>query len=356
MNTQGKAWLMRGGVLLALCVVAWMSWTEYSKDVWGKGLASGNGRIEAVEIDIASKAAGRLRDVLVREGDFVSAGQVVALMDTEVLDAQLRQAEAQLQQAQIGVTVARSQWHQRRAEKTAMLAVQAQREAEFDIARKRQSRSSTLAKTGASSQQVADEDRAQVLGASAAVSAAKAQVVAADGAIATAEAQVASAASAVDAARASVARVRADIDDSTLKAPRDGRIQYRVAQAGEVVGAGGRVLNMVDLSDVYMTFFLPTASAGKLALGDEVRLVLDAAPQFVVPARVSFVADVAQFTPKTVETAVEREKLMFRVRAQLPSELLKKHILHVKTGLPGMAYVRLDSNTPWPERLALKLP
>ena len=356
MNTQGKAWLMRGGVLLALCVVAWMSWTEYNKDSWDKGLASGNGRIEAVEIDIASKAAGRLRDVLVREGDFVSAGQVVALMDTEVLDAQLRQAEAQLQQAQIGVTVARSQWHQRQAEKTAMLAVQAQREAEFDIARKRQSRSSTLAKTGASSQQVADEDRAQVLGASAAVSAAKAQVAAADGAIATAEAQVASAASAVDAARASVARVRADIDDSTLKAPRDGRIQYRVAQAGEVVGAGGRVLNMVDLSDVYMTFFLPTASAGKLALGDEVRLVLDAAPQFVVPASVSFVADVAQFTPKTVETAVEREKLMFRVRAQLPPELLKKHILHVKTGLPGMAYVRLDPNTPWPERLALKLP
>ena len=356
MNTQGKTWLMRGGVLLALCVVAWMSWTEYNKDRWDKGLASGNGRIEAVEIDIASKAAGRLRDVLVREGDFVGAGQVVARMDTEVLDAQLRQAEAQLQQAQIGVTVARSQWHQRRAEKTAMLAAQAQREAEFDIARKRQSRSSTLAKTGASSQQVADEDRAQVLGASAAVSAAKAQVVAADGAIATAEAQVASAVSAVDAARASAARVRADIDDSTLKAPRDGRIQYRVAQAGEVVGAGGRVLNMVDLSDVYMTFFLPTASAGKLALGDEVRLVLDAAPQFVVPARVSFVADVAQFTPKTVETAVEREKLMFRVRAQLPSELLKKHILHVKTGLPGMAYVRLDSNTPWPERLALKLP
>ncbi|MGD9889051.1 MAG: biotin/lipoyl-binding protein, partial [Halothiobacillaceae bacterium] len=121
---------MRGGVLLALCVVAWMSWTEYSKDRWDTSLSSGNGRIEAVEIDIASKAAGRLKDVLVREGDFVSAGQVVALMDTEVLDAQLRQAEAQLQQAQIGVTVARSQWHQRQAEKTAMLAVQAQREAE----------------------------------------------------------------------------------------------------------------------------------------------------------------------------------------------------------------------------------
>ncbi|HMN03988.1 MAG TPA: HlyD family efflux transporter periplasmic adaptor subunit, partial [Geobacter anodireducens] len=146
-----------------------------------------------------------------------------------------------------------------------------------------------------------------------------------------------------------------DIRDSALKAPRDGRVQYKVAQVGEVVGAGGRVLSLVDLSDVYMTFFLPTAAAGKVALGTEVRLVLDAAPRYVIPARVSFVSDVAQFTPKTVETASEREKLMFRVRAQIPVELLKKHITRVKTGLPGMAYVRLDTATPWPERLTTGL-
>jgi len=100
-------------------------------------------------------------------------------------------------------------------------------------------------------------------------------------------------------------------------------VQYRVAQPGEVVGAGGRVINMVDLSDVYMTFFLPTALAGRVAMGTEVRLVLDAIPQYVIPAQVSFISDVAQFTPKTVETANEREKLMFRIRAQIPVELLK---------------------------------
>ncbi|MEJ1589538.1 HlyD family efflux transporter periplasmic adaptor subunit, partial [Escherichia coli] len=89
--------------------------------------------------------------------------------------------------------------------------------------------------------------------------------------------------------------------DSELKAPRDGRIQYRVAEPGEVLAAGGRVLNMVDLADVYMTFFLPTEQAGLLALGSEARLVLDAAPDLVIPANISFVASVAQFTPKTVE-------------------------------------------------------
>jgi HlyD family secretion protein len=171
-----------------------------------------------------------------------------------------------------------------------------------------------------------------------------------------AKTQIEGAKSAVKAARANVERIQADIKDSVLVSPRDGRIQYRVAQLGEVVSAGGRVLNMIDLGDVYMTFFLPTVEAGQVAMGAEVRIKLDAAPDYVIPARVSFVSDVAQFTPKTVETAVEREKLMFRIKAQLPEELLKKHIARVKTGLPGVAYVRLGANRPWPEGLQVRLP
>jgi HlyD family secretion protein len=129
-----------------------------------------------------------------------------------------------------------------------------------------------------------------------------------------------------------------------------------VAQPGEVLGAGGKVLNIVDLGDVYMTFFLPTEQAGRLQIGSEVHLVFDALPEYVVPARVTFVADVAQFTPKTVETAEERQKLMFRVKAKLPSELLKKYIRLVKTGVPGVAYVQVAPNAPWPANLQVKLP
>jgi HlyD family secretion protein len=159
----------------------------------------------------------------------------------------------------------------------------------------------------------------------------------------------------VEAARAAIESLTVEINDSTLKAPRDGRVQYRVAQPGEVLSAGGRVLNMVDLGDVYMTFFLPTSQAGRVALGTEIRLVLDAAPQYVIPAKASFVADVAQFTPKTVETEEERQKLMFRIKAQIPPELLRKHIQQVKTGLPGMAYVKLDPEAEWPKRLSENL-
>jgi HlyD family secretion protein len=87
-----------------------------------------------------------------------------------------------------------------------------------------------------------------------------------------------------------------------------------------------------------------------------VRLVFDAAPQFVVPAKVTFVADVAQFTPKTVETAEERQKLTFRIKAHIDKELLAKYVSDIKTGLSGMAYVRLDPQAPWPAHLEVKLP
>ena len=192
--------------------------------------------------------------------------------------------------------------------------------------------------------------------AKAAVSSAKANVAAADAAIATAKTLSSRRKRLSNPPRRRSNASRRTSTTAHLKAPRDGRVQYRVAQPGEVLNAGGKVLNMVDLNDVYMTFFLPTDWAGRVKLGAEVRLVLDAAPQFVIPAKVTFVADVAQFTPKTVETAEERQKLTFRIKAHIPPEVLKKYVRDVKTGLPGMAYVQLDPQAPWPANLEVKLP
>ncbi|MPN02350.1 hypothetical protein SDC9_149566 [bioreactor metagenome] len=149
-------------------------------------------------------------------------------------------------------------------------------------------------------------------------------------------------------------RIDADLKDSDLVAPRDGRVQFRLAQPGEVLGAGGKLLNLVDLSDVYINFFLPEVVAGRVALGTDVRIVLDAAPQFAIPAKVTFVSSTAQFTPKTVETASERQKLMFRVKARIAPELLQKHITQVKTGLPGVAWIKTDDSRDWPAHLQLR--
>lgn len=347
------AGLLAAGVFLAALFFGQNLW---KRDAVPAGFAKSNGRIEATQIDVATRLPGRIKDVSVRQGDFLKAGQEVARMDTAWLDAQLREAEAGLARATIGVGAAKSLVQQYEAEKEAAVAVVAQREALRDAAKNQSERSETLAARGTTSQQRLDEDKARYFESEAAVKAAQAQVAAAEAAIGYARTQVVSAESSVEAAQATIARIKTDIDDSVLKSPREGRVQYTVAQVGEVLPAGGVVANLVDLSDVYMTFFLPTSEAGRTALGAEVHLVLDAAPQFVIPARVSFVADVAQFTPKSVETEVEREKLMFQVRAHIDADLLRQHIQQVKTGLPGVAYVRLDPSVPWPAELDVRLP
>ena len=404
------------------------------------GFASGNGRIEATEYDVASKRAGRLATVLVVEGAMVEPGQVVARMDTQDLEADLREAQAQsaqaredrrralaavaqrqseLRSAAAGITQRESDLRradaaiaqresdvnraaaaiaQRESAIHGAIAAIAQRDSELALAKKELERTQMLFDKQLIAQQQLDEAltkmqtteaglaharaarqtaeaalteahaqrqtaigalaeaRAQRETAGAALNQEKAQAQAAEAALEAARIDVDYRGAAIQAAAARVERVTADITDSTLKSPILGRVQVRVAQPGEVLSAGGRVLNLVDLSDVYMTFFLPTAAAGRVALGTEIRLVVDALPQYVIPARASFVADVAQFTPKTVETASEREKLMFRVKAQIPADLLRQHISHVKTGLPGVAYVRLDLNAKWPDHLAVNLP
>lgn len=356
MKATSRQWLVRGAVAATLVAVAFFGWRLLRPRELPEGLVSGNGRIEAVEIDVAAKSPGRVRDILVDEGAYVKAGQVVAHMDVDVLQAQRAEAEAQLQQALNAVEIANSQVIQRQSERAAAFAQTRQRQAELDAARRRLARSDTLAREGATAMQERDDDQARVEGAQAAVEAARAQTAAVDAAIATTRSQVIGARSNVDAVRAALRRLDADIADSALKAPRDGRVQFRVAQPGEVVAGGGRVLNLVDLSDVYMTFFLPEVVAGRVGLGSEVRIVLDAAPDYVIPAKVSFVADVAQFTPKTVETQSERQKLMFRVKARIDPDLLRRHIRQVKTGLPGMAYVRIDPKTAWPAKMAVNTP
>lgn len=347
-----QPWLI-AWALVAIAVVAW--WILRPAGM-PEGFASSNGRIEATEVDIATKTAGRIDAILVKEGEFVRQGQVLARMDTRVLNEQRLEAAAQIREAQSAVAAAHALLAQRENEMRAAEAVVRQRQAELDSLAKRHARSSALSQRGAVSAQQLDDDRAAAESARAALESSKAQVSAAQASIEAARTSIIQAQTRVDAAQATERRIIADIDDSELKAPRDGRVQYRIAEPGEVLAAGGRVLNMVDLADVYMTFFLPTEQAGLLAIGSEVRIVLDAAPSLVIPANISFVASVAQFTPKTVETSDERLKLMFRVKARIPPELLKQHLEYVKTGLPGMAWVRLDNQRPWPASLEVRLP
>ena len=355
MNTSIKKNLLLAVTVIVVALLAWGIWFKMRPTGPGDGFVSGNGRIEATEIDVATKYSGRVVDISAREGDFVKAGQVLAQMQIDVLNAQHDEARAQQQQATAAVASAEAQVKMRESDMAAAQAVVVQHESNLDNAKRRFGRSQTLSREGAASIQQLDDDLASVRNAEAALIAAKAQVAAAQSAIIAAKSQINGARATVTATAATVTRIDADITDSQLKAQGDGRVQYRVAQPGEVLGSGGKVLNMVDLSDVYMTFFLPETVAGKVALGSEVHILLDAAPGYVIPAQVSFVSSVAQFTPKTVETASERQKLMFRVKARIDPELLKRHLKQVKTGLPGVAWVRLDAQAEWPQSLMAKV-
>lgn len=321
----------RVGALVALVLAAaggWSVWQSYRGDGPEAGFASGNGRIEATEVDVATRLPGRLDGVLVEEGALVEAGQTVARMDTDELQAQLREAGAGLRKAREGARYA--------------AAIVRQRQSELTYARGEYERSRRLSGQGHVSIEKLDQDRTRLATAEAALEAANVQVVEADAAI--------------EAAQAAVDRIQSNIDDSVLTTPIAGRVLYRLAEPGEVLAAGGRVVTVLDLTDVYMTIFLPTAQAGLVAVGGEARIILDAIPQYVIPAQVTFVDPQAQFTPREVETRSEREKLMFRVKVKIEPHLLKERAERVKTGIPGVAYVRLDPQAPWPERLQTRLP
>jgi len=356
MKPDTRTWLIRGALLATALVAALLAWQKLRPAADDGSFVKGNGRIEAVEVDVAAKLAGRVAEILVNEGDFVKAGQVIARMDTRALDAQLAQARAQVANAKSAKQTALAQLAQRKADAAIAEALLVQRKSELEVARKTEARSRALLADRATSAQQADEDAARARNAGASVSVAQAQIAAAKAAIGAAEAQIAQAQAGIDAAVAVVERLATELEDGVLRAPRGGRVQYRVVQPGEVVGSGGKVVSLVDIADVYMSFFLPEQAAGRVALGSEVRIVLDAARQFVIPAQVSYVASVAQFTPKTVETQSERQKMVFRVKARIAPELLQQYPEQVKTGLPGMAHLRLAADKPWPPELEVKLP
>lgn len=298
----------------------------------GRGLpenvSMSNGRIEAQQVLISAKFAGRLADVLVDEGQIVDAGAPIARIDTADLDAQLARAKAQ---------VRRSETSQVEAE-----ASIAQRQSELTLAKQEFERAQSMSNTGSGTMQQLELRRSQLSVAEAAQRAALASRDEAE--------------AATEAAQAEVVRIQTLLDDAVLKAPRRGRVEYKLAQTGEVVAAGAPVATLLDLSDVSMTIFLPARAAGTLAIGDEARIILDPAPQYVVPATVSFVSSQAQFTPKTVETRDEREKLVFRVKLKIAPDLLKDYESRVKTGVRGIGYVRTDPKSAWPAELQVKLP
>jgi HlyD family secretion protein len=292
------------------------------------GIVKSNGRIEATQVDVSSKYAGRLSEVTVEEGSSVTQGQVIAKLTSPEYEAQLRAAKADVQKSNNALAAAE-------AEITS-------RQSALEFAKSDFERGQELIKSGFITKQVFEQRKRNFDSEVASVQSFTSQRDQASSQIANSEAEV--------------DRIQSIIDDLTLVSPRIGRVQYQLARAGEVVAAGAPIVTILDLTDVYMTLFLPAADAGKLAVGDEARIILDPVPDYVIPASVSFVAADAQFTPKTVETTDERAKLMFRVKLKIDAQVLQQFYTRVKTGVRGLGFVRTKAELGWPAELEVKLP
>jgi HlyD family secretion protein len=325
---KGKTfWVVLLALLAGGGVLAWQAW-QARLAALSPGIASGNGRIESVQVDVTTKEPGRVEKILVREGDMVRAGQIVAKMDTVTLEAELARAEATVAEQEakaieVDAAIAKADSQLKLDEiefdrTRALFTRKAASRAEFDL-------KETLVKTS-----------------SATLNGEKARLN--------------TARKSVDTAKAEVAHVRSRIADMTLHSTVEGRVLYRLAEEGEVLGNGGKVLTLVNLGDVYMEIYLPAQDAVKVKIGADARIVFDIAPEYAARAKVSFVAPEAQFTPKTVETRSERDKLMFRVKLSVPPERVVPYIERVKTGIRGVGYVRLDDAIAWPEHLDRQLP
>jgi HlyD family secretion protein len=325
-SRRGWLWIVAG---LGLTLAATGAWWLFLKPVpLPDGIVSGNGRIEAEQIDVATRMAGRVVEVLTVEGQMVTAGAVVARLDAAAAEAALQAALAQVREAEQAGQEADAQTLRARSA--------------LHLAHLELNRTATLNRGGYATGELLDQRRTAV------------EVV--DATIAAAEATQRRAQAAVETAEAHVAQARTVLDDAVLTAPRAGRVLYQLTHIGEVLGAGGRVVTMVDPTDVSMIVFLPSSHAGRIAYGAEARLVLDAFPQYVIPASVSFVSPEAQFTPRQVETTQERQNLMFRVKLRIPAALLAAHAAQVQSGVRGIGYVRLDGAVAWPPHLAVVLP
>ena len=323
-----RSWRWRHAVLVMAMIAASAAgattyWVTHRGPAIPPGIAWSNGRLEADEIDIDTKFAGRIAAVLSDEGDIVHEGQVVARMDTRDLEASLKQAESQIDQAEHSIAAAR--------------AVLEQAASQVTLTAQELRRARTLREKGFETQEVVDQRQSQF-------NVARAVYIAA-------QAKIDEATAVRDAATHNANVVRVNIADSILVAPKDGPIQYRLANVGEVLGAGGRVFTMLDMSYVYMDVFLPTGEAGRVELGADARIVLDAQPNAPVPAKVVFVASQNQFTPKMVETKAERDRMMFRVRVRIDPNLARAHAAQIRAGLPGLAYVLVDPRATWPATL-----
>jgi HlyD family secretion protein len=359
------------------------------------GVIAVSGRIEGDDAAVAAKLSGRIRELTVREGDRVEAGQVIAVLDDEQIRAReeqatavVRQAEArvrlaqhqitvldeQLRQSHLGVDQARVDAQGRVNEAEARLAAAeaqlAQAEASHAQAKwdrealTRLFQRELVAEQEARRAQYTEEAQAAVVAAArrqveaarGSLTAARASLVnpairssqaaAVEGQILQARADIAAAQADAERARAQLQEARANRRDLNIVAPFTGTVATRTAEPGEVVVAGTPVVTLVNLSQVYLRAFVPEGQIGRVRLDQPARVYLDSAPTTPIEALVSRVDPEASFTPENTYFREDRVKQVVGVKLQL-----RGAVGFAKPGMPADGEILVDGDR-WPARQA----
>ena len=403
-------------ILIALILavaVAFAVYMNYKRtaDTTPEGFASSNGRLQLQNIDVASLRAGRVSQVLVHEGDLIEKGTPLVTLSSEELDTQLQGAEAAKSQAEAAKLQAEGRKSQAQAAKARAEgavtramgtekraeggyartqggvnqadAVIAAKKAQLQIALDNLNNTKALRKDDLVSiaelqqrEQAYQAAKAEVLAAQAAkaqaaaggteaqagiaeaqsgIAEAKAAVAEAQAGIEQAQAGINQAQAGINQAQSQINRVKSIQSDMYVRAPQAGRVEYRIVEVGNVIAPGSKVVTLVDPNDVYLEIFLPTDSSNQVQIGSPARIVLDGI-KAVLPAKVSFVANQSQFTPKSVETKNEREKMMYRVKLSLDPQVASRYQTLLKGGMTAQGYVQLDPSKAWSKDLEVKMP
>ncbi len=296
--------VLRGLMLLLLlaavaAAIGW--WLLYRPEPLPEGLIQANGRIEGDHYTVASRVPGKVTELLAREGDTVTKGQLLVRLD----DAQLR---ARLEQVRQAVAAAEA-------------ALQAEQRAERQARRDRDRLQNLLARETASRQEA---ERAEL-------------------AWRIAQDKLEAARARLDQAKAAVAEVASLLDDLAIHAPAGGVITTRITAEGEVVAPGSPLLDIVDLDRLYLKVYVPAKEIGKLRLDLPAQIWVDAFPDEPFPATVRYIASRAEFTPKEVQTPDERVKLVYAVKLYLDANPDHRLV----PGLPADAMIRWREGVPW---------
>jgi len=323
-------------VVLALAALGVGGWLLLRPPRGAAGEIQASGTVEATEADLGFQVGGRVDGIAYHEGDAVAAGAVVATLDAAELRARLGQARAAALAARALLDQLERGARPEELEQARAAADAAH--ARLDDARRTLDRTRTLYQGGAASREQYDQ-------ATTALDVATSQDQQASEGLRLVKAgprveQIEAQRAIVRQSEAAVAQAKAALDNASISAPFAGVVTVRHREPGEAVSPGLPVLTLLDPNDRWVRIYVREDRVAAVHLGDAADVRCDTYPRRRYPGRVEFIASEAEFTPRSVQTAEERVKLVYAVKVSVAGD----STFDLKPGMP--ADVRLHLQNP----------